>query len=41
MRNILDAIIAYGAVPILATKADNVEGRQQSEPDHRKAGLRV
>jgi hypothetical protein len=26
MRRILDTIIAYGAVPILATKADNVEG---------------
>jgi Tol biopolymer transport system component len=26
MRRILDTIIAHGAVPILATKADNVEG---------------
>ena len=26
MRKILDTIIAHGAVPILATKADNVEG---------------
>jgi len=26
MRQILDTIIAHGAVPILATKADNVEG---------------
>ena len=26
MRHILDTIIAHGAVPILATKADNVEG---------------
>ena len=26
MRRILDTIIAHGAAPILATKADNVEG---------------
>ena len=41
MRRVLDRIIKTGAVPIIATKADNLEGNNAIDRDHCPDRLRV